>query len=412
MTNQGPEPGIVIIGGGHAGGSAAAFLRQYGYKGPLTLVGTEPLLPYQRPPLSKAWLKGEATAESLALRPARFYVQQNVETRLGVTATALDREAHRVTLSDGSTLGYTKLVLALGSRARPLALPGRNLGGVMELRTAADADRLQAALRPGARLAVVGGGFIGLEVAASAMALGASATVIEREARVLARVACPALSAFVQDYHRARGVDVRLATGVEALEGEGGQVTSIRLADGGLVPCDLALIGVGALANDGLAQAAGLDCANGIVVDLAARTSDADIYAVGDCTNRPLPMYGQMVRLESVPNAIEQAKQAAADITGRAPPMPEIPWFWSDQFDLRLQMAGLPFGATQTVLRGVPDVAGFAVFHLGADDTVLAVEAINAPADFMAGRVLVAKQKQVAPGLLADLSSDMKTLAA
>ncbi len=404
--------GIVIIGAGHAGGSAAAFLRQYGYKGPLVLVGSEPLLPYQRPPLSKAWLKGEATAESLALRPAKFYATQNVETRLGITAEAIDRAAHTVRLSDGSTLGYSKLVLALGSRARPLPLAGRDLAGVMELRTAADADQLQAALKPGARLAVVGGGFIGLEVAASAIALGAAATVIEREARVLARVASPPLSAFVQEYHRARGVDVRLATGVEALEGANGRVTGVRLADGELVPCDVALLGVGALANDGLAQAAGLDCANGITVDLAARTSDPDIYAVGDCTNRPLPMYQRMFRLESVPNAIEQAKQAAADITGRAAPMPEIPWFWSDQFDLRLQMAGLPFGATQLVLRGEPGVAGFAVFHLGPDDTVLAVEALNAPADFMAGRVLVTKQKQVAPALLADLSSDMKILAA
>ena len=408
MSNQ----GIVIIGAGHAGGSAAAFLRQYGYKGPLTLVGAEPVLPYQRPPLSKAWLKGEATAESLALRPAKFYAAQNVETRLGITATAVDRAAHSVRLSDGSTLGYAKLILALGSRARPLPLPGRDLAGVMELRTTADADRLQAALQPGARLAVVGGGFIGLEVAASAVALGASATVVEREARVLARVASPPLSAFVQEYHRGRGVDVRLATGVEALEGTNGQVTGVRLADGGLVPCDIALLGVGALANDELAQAAGLDCANGITVDLAARTSDPDIYAVGDCTNRPLPMYQRMFRLESVPNAIEQAKQAAADITGRAAPQPEIPWFWSDQFDLRLQMAGLPFGATQLVQRGAAEVAGFAVFHLGPDNTVLAVEAINAPADFMAGRILVSKQKQVAPALLADLSSDMKTLAA
>ena len=408
MSNQ----GIVIIGAGHAGGSAAAFLRQYGYKGPLTLVGAEPVLPYQRPPLSKAWLKGEATAESLALRPAKFYAAQNVETRLGISATAVDRAAHSVRLSDGSTLGYAKLVLALGSRARPLPLPGRDLAGVMELRTTADADRLQAALQPGARLAVVGGGFIGLEVAASAGALGASAPVVEREARVLARVASPPLSAFVQEYHRGRGVDVRRATGVEALEGTNGQVTGVRLADGGLVPCDIALLGVGALANDELAQAAGLDCANGITVDLAARTSDPDIYAVGDCTNRPLPMYQRMFRLESVPNAIEQAKQAAADITGRAAPQPEIPWFWSDQFDLRLQMAGLPFGATQLVQRGAAEVAGFAVFHLGPDTTVLAVEAINAPADFMAGRILVSKQKQVAPALLADLSSDMKTLAA
>ncbi len=406
------EAAIVIVGGGHAGGSAAAFLRQYGYKGPLVLVGEEPLLPYQRPPLSKAWLKGEATAESLALRPAKFYATQNVETRLGVKATAIDCAAQTVRLSDGSTLAYSKLVLALGSKARPLPIPGRELGGVLELRSAADADRLKAALQPGARLVVVGGGFIGLEVAASALALGATATVIEREARVLARVASPPLSAFVQEYHRARGVDVRLGAGVAGLEGSAGKVTGVRLADGELLPCDVALLGVGALANDDLAQAAGLTCQNGIVVDLAAKTSDPAIYAVGDCTNRPLPMYGRQHRLESVPNAIEQAKQAAADITGRAAPVPEIPWFWSDQFDLRLQMAGLPFGATQTVLRGVPDVAGFAVFQLGPDNTVLAVEAVNAPADFMAGRLLVTKQKQVAPALLADLSSDMKALAA
>ena len=403
---------IVIIGGGHAGGSAAAFLRQYGYKGPLTLIGEEAVLPYQRPPLSKAWLKGEATAESLALRPARFYAAQNVTTRLGETAVSIDPVAHTVRVADGGTLPYSKLILALGSRARPLALPGRDLAGVQELRSTLDADQLQQALKPGARLVVVGGGYIGLEVAASAVALGASVTVVEREARVLARVASQPLSAFVQGYHRARGVDLRLAAGVEALEGEAGRVTGVRLNDGTLLPCDVVLIGVGCLANDVLAQAAGLDCGHGIVVDLAARTSDPDIYAIGDCTMRPLPMYGVMHRLESVPNAIEQAKQAAADICGRFPPQPEIPWFWSDQFDLRLQMAGLPFGASQIVLRGVPDVAGFAVFHLGPDNTVLAVEAVNAPADFMAGRLLVAKQRQVTPALLADLTSNMKDLSA
>lgn len=404
---------IVIIGGGHAGGSAAAFLRQYGYKGPLVLVGSEPLLPYQRPPLSKAWLKGEATAESLALRPAKFYAAQNIETRLGVTAEALDTAAHTVRLSDGSTLGYAKLVLALGSRARPLPLPGRDLAGVLELRTAADADRVQAALKPGAKLVVVGGGFIGLEVAASAIALGAQATVLEREGRVLARVASEPLSLFVQQYHQSKGVDVRCGVGVEALEGEGGRVTGVRLADGSLLRCDVALLGVGALANDTLAQAAGIACSNGIVVDLAARTSAADVYACGDCTSRPLPYSGhRMHRLESVPNAIEQAKQAAADLTGRAAPLPELPWFWSDQFDLRLQMAGLPFGATQRVLRGSPDAPGFAVFHLGPGDEVLAVEAVNAPDSFMAGRVLAGKQKAVAPALLADLSCSLKDLAA
>ncbi len=403
---------IVIIGGGHAGGSAVAFLRQYGLKGPLVLVGEEPVLPYQRPPLSKAWLKGEATAESLALRPAKFYATQNVDVRLGVRAEAIDRAAQTVRLSDGTTLAYHKLILATGSRARPLPIPGRELAGVLELRTAADADQLQAALKPGARLVVVGGGYIGLEVAASALALGASAVVLEREARVLARVASEPFSAFVQAYHQGKGVDVRCGASVAGLEGADGRVSGVRLADGSLLPCDVALLGVGALANDGLAQAAGLECQNGIVVTLAAQTSDPAIYAIGDCTNRPQPLYQRSHRLESVPNAIEQAKQAAADITGRAPPNPELPWFWSDQFDLRLQMAGLPFGATQLVLRGTPDVAGFAVFQLGPNNAVLAVEAVNAPEMFMAGRLLAGQQKQVAPALLADLSLSLKDLAA
>ncbi len=403
---------IVIVGAGHAGGSAAALLRQYGWKGPITLVGEEPIAPYQRPPLSKAWLKGEADAASLALRPDSFYPANNVALRLATGAVAIDRGARTVALSSGETLPYDHLILALGARARKLSLPGLSLAGVLELRTVADADHLKAALRSGKRLAVIGGGYIGLEAAASARALGAEAVVIERENRVLARVACPELSNFFQDYHRAKGVDLVVDAAIEALEGTEGHVTGVRLSDGRLIACDAVLVGVGAAANEELARDAGLACDGGIVVDLAARTADPRIYAIGDCTRRPLPLYDCMGRLESVPNALEQAKQAAADLCGRPPPTPEVPWFWSDQYDLRLQIAGLPFGATETVLRGDPGSAQFAIFHLAADERLLAVEAINAAPEFMGGRMMIGKRKQIPGGKLRDMSLSMKDLAA
>ncbi len=259
---------IVIAGAGHAGGSAAAMLRQLGWTGAITLIGEEPLPPYQRPPLSKAWLTGEATAESLALRPAKFYLSATIDLRLGIRVTGIDRSAKRVALSDGETVAYDYLILALGARARRLPLPGAGLDDVLELRSAADADRLKAALRPGAKLAVIGGGYIGLEAAASARALGAEVTVIERESRVLARVACPILSEFFQTYHRAKGVAIEVNAEVATLEGADGKIAGVRLGDGRLIPCSAALIGVGAVANDELAREAGLTCHNGIVVDL------------------------------------------------------------------------------------------------------------------------------------------------
>ena len=261
---------IVIAGAGHAGGSAAAILRQLGWQGAITLIGDEPIPPYQRPPLSKAWLKGEASAESLALRPAQFYPDATIDLLLGTTLTGIDRTAKTVTISDGRTIPYDTLILALGARARRLPLPGVNLDGVLELRSAADADKLKAALRHGARLAVIGGGYIGLEAAASARALGAEVTIIERESRVLARVACPILSDFFQVFHRGQGVTIEVDAQVAALEGANGHVTGVRLGDGRLIPCDAALVGVGAVANDELAREAGLTCQNGIVVDLAA----------------------------------------------------------------------------------------------------------------------------------------------
>ncbi len=402
---------IVILGAGHGGGAVAAMLRQLGFAGEISLIGEEPIAPYQRPPLSKAWLKGEVDAEGLALRPESFYAEHDIDLRLNTRVTSIDRRRSCVVMEGEETALYTRLIIAAGARARRLNLPGLGLEGVMELRTAADADRLKAALRTGKRLAVIGGGYVGLEAAASARALGAEVTVIEMQPRVLARVACETLSAFVQGYHRDQGVVFELAAGVAALEGEAGRVSAVRLSDGRAIACDAALVGVGAAPNQELAAAAGLVCDDGIVVDGAARTSDPAIYAIGDCARRPLPLYDRMWRLESVPNVLEQAKQAAADICGTRAPTPETPWFWSDQYDLKLQIAGLPFDVAQIVTRGHPSTARFAVFHLNADNQVQAVEAVNAPPEFMAGRQLIGSRKSVAPDKLRDMSVSMKEVA-
>jgi len=405
-------PHVVIAGAGHAGGSAAAFLRQLEWPGSITLIGEEPIPPYQRPPLSKAWLKGEATAESLALRPAGFYPGAAIDLRLETRVTGLERANKTVVLSDGTAVPYDVLILATGARPRRLPISGTGLAGVLELRWAADADRLAAALRPGARLAVIGGGYIGLEVAASARALGVDVTIIECESRVLARVACPILSDFFQAFHRGQGVVIETAARVVGLEGTAGSVTGVRLGDGRLIACDAVLVGVGAMANDELARAAGLSCDNGIVVDLMAQTDDPAIFAIGDCTSRPLPLYARRGRLESVPNAIEQARQAACLICGKPPPAPEVPWFWSDQYDLRLQIAGLPFDATEIALRGDVGTAKFALFHLTGDGTVQAVEAVNASTEFMGGRKIILGRKRLTRARIEDMSVSMKELAA
>ncbi len=397
---------VLIIGAGHAGGSAAALLRQYGFDGEIVLAGEETAAPYQRPPLSKAWLKGEAGLEDLLLRPESFYAEQNIDLRTGVTATAIDAAGKAVTFADGGGETYDVLILATGSTARRLAIPGADRSDLLELRTLDDAERLKSALSPGKRLAVVGGGYVGLEAAASARALGAEAVVIERMDRVLARVASATLSAFFTNLHRRHGVEI--LTGAEVAGFEDG---GVRLADGGLIAADTVLVGVGALAREALARTAGLACENGVVVDESARTSDPSIYAIGDVTHRPIPVHsGRMHRLESVPNALEQAKQAAAAIVGRAAPAPEVPWFWSDQYDVKLQIAGLPFDADHQVVRGDPASGAFAVFHLQGD-RIVCVEAVNAPAEFMGGRLLIGKGTPVDTALLADPSISIKAVA-
>ncbi|KQP47881.1 ferredoxin reductase [Brevundimonas sp. Leaf280] len=398
---------VLIIGAGHAGGSVAAFLRQYGHEGPIVLAGEEGAPPYQRPPLSKAWLKGEADLEALLLRPLSFYAEQNIDFRASMVAVAVDPDAKTVVFDDGSSETYDILVLATGSMARKLPVPGGDHSDLLELRTMKDAERLKAVLGPGKRLAVVGGGYVGLEAAASARALGAEAVVIERAPRVLARVASETLSAFFTAQHRAHGVEILTNAEVVAVARDG-----VTLADGSVVSADAVLVGVGALACDALARSAGLTCDDGVVVDAEARTSDPAIFAIGDMTRRPIPVHGGVHhRLESVPNALEQAKQAAAAIVGRAGPTPEVPWFWSDQYDVKLQIAGLPFDADRQVVRGDPTASGFAVFHLNGD-RIVCVEAVNAPPEFMAGKQLIAKATPVDVDKLADPAVSMKAVAA
>lgn len=398
---------VVIIGAGHAGGSAAAFLRQYGFEGEIVMVGSEPLAPYQRPPLSKAWLKGEADGDSLLLKAPAFYPEHHIDLRLATVAKAIDRDARTVALAGGESVSYDYLILATGSVTRKLPIPGADHPANLELRTAADADRVKAALTPGRKLIVVGGGYIGLEVAASARALGCEATIIERESRVLARVASEPLSAFFERLHRERGVEIRNNIRVDRFE-DGKRVV---LADGEVLEGDALLFGVGALANDALAAASGLGCSNGIIVDAEARTSDRHVFAIGDCSFRPLALYQAEARLESVPNALEQAKQAAAAIAERPAPAPEVPWFWSDQYEIKLQIAGLPYGVDQLVLRGDPDQNRFGVFHM-AGHVIQAVEAVNAPQEFMGGKLLIGRRAPVDLGKLADPAVSMKEVAA
>jgi len=399
---------VVIVGAGHAGGSAAALLRAAAFEGEILLVGEEPVAPYQRPPLSKAWLKGEVDLDSLLLRPDSYYAEQNITLRTGVLAVSISPEARTVSFSDGSAETYDALILATGSTARHLAVPGADRPDLIELRTSADAERLKSRLGKGRRLVIVGGGYVGLEAAASARALATEVVLLERLDRVLKRVASKPLSAFFTERHRAAGVDIRLGVEVSAFE-DGG----VRLSNGERVEADTILVGVGALANDSLARAAGLDCdpagSGGIVVDENARTSDPDIYAIGDVTLRPIPVHICRMRLESVPNALEQARQAAYAIVGRAQAAPEVPWFWSDQYDVKLQIAGLPLEADRTLVRGEPATGRFAVFHL-AGDRIVCVEAVNAPPEFMAGKQLIQRRTPVDVVRLADLTVSMKAV--
>ncbi|MBV9549355.1 MAG: FAD-dependent oxidoreductase [Alphaproteobacteria bacterium] len=397
---------IVIIGAGQAGCQAVQSLRAEGFTGAITMVGDEAYPPYQRPPLSKAYLQGQLERPRLFLKPDAFYAEAGCDLLLNISATAIDRVARTVELSDGRKLAYDKLLLTTGGHVRKLRCPGAELPGIFYLKTIADVDALQAAFLPAARIAIVGAGYIGLEVAAVGAKRGLQVTVFEAMDRVMARAVSPVLSEFFAAEHVKAGVTLKLNTGVEGFEGEG-KVERIR-AGGRLYDCDLVLVGIGVLGNDELARAAGLNCSDGIVVDRNARTSDPVIYAAGDCT-RHYGREGGELRLECVQNAIDQAKHAAMAMAGKPKDYSEVPWFWSDQYDLKLQIAGLARPTDTPVLRGNPASRKFSVFHL-REGKVAAVEAVNAGQDYMIGRKLIAEGRAVEACRLADFSISIKNL--
>jgi 3-phenylpropionate/trans-cinnamate dioxygenase ferredoxin reductase component len=400
---------VVIVGAGQAASQLVASLRTEGYTGTITVVGDEPYIPYQRPPLSKAFLAGDLARERLFIKPEEFYAEARCHLMLNTRAVAIDRARKVVKLTDDLELNYTALALATGSRVRQLPLPGGDLPGTFYLRGIADVEQLQNRIAPGSRIVIIGAGYIGLEVAAVAVKRGLKVTVLEALPRVMARAACPEVSTFYQDTHRKAGVDIRLNTKLEAIE-KNGDALMVRTSEGSL-PADTVLIGVGIVPNVELATVAGLKVDNGIVVDQFGRTDDPSIYALGDCANLPCTYApGGRVRLECVQNAIDQAKHVAANISGKPKPYNEVPWFWSDQYDLKLQMAGLHGTTGQLVIRGNPADRGFAAFHL-EDGVIVAVEAVNAAPEYMMGRRLIAARARVAPERLADKAVPMKDMA-
>ncbi len=401
-------PKFVVLGGGHAAGQAVASLRQDGFDGEIDLIGEEPCLPYQRPPLSKQYLSGEHTIERVYLRAATFYDERKVTLHLGVRGERIDPVAHTVTLSTGATLPYDKLLIATGSRARLLSIEGSNLPGVHYLRTIADVDAIRAAFGTAKRVTIAGGGYIGLEVAAVAKTAGLAVTVLEMEDRILKRVTTKAMSTFYHGLHTGRGVDVRTNTKVSGFAGNG-RVEAVLTAAGERIPADLVIVGVGIIPNVEVAAAAGIACDNGIVVDDHCRTSAPDIYAAGDCTNHPNALLGRRLRLESVPNAMEQARVATTNMNGGDATYASIPWFWSDQYELKLQMVGFSSDGDQAVVRGDPGVNQFATFYL-KNGVVVAVDAVNSPREFMASRQMVDKKSRPDPAKLADPKVALKEL--
>ncbi|MBB4686683.1 NAD(P)/FAD-dependent oxidoreductase [Amycolatopsis jiangsuensis] len=393
---------VLVVGAGQSGFQTAASLRDKGFTGQVVLIGDEPGVPYQRPPLSKAYLEGTAGDEQLRLRPEDFFAEKDIRLVPGRVA-AVDRAAARVRLEDGTELAYDHLVLATGARNRTLPVPGADLEGVLMLRTRDDADRLRESLEAAKDVVVIGGGFIGLEFAAHA---GRPVTVVEAQDRLLARVASPEISEFFAGHHREAGHTVLLGTGVTALHGEG-RVESVELSDGRRLPADLVVVAVGVLPETTLAEQAGLDVANGVVVDEHLRTGDPRIFAIGDCASFPCVQAGSVTRLESVQNAVDQARSVAAAITGAPAPYDSLPWFWTDQTGAKLQIAGILAAADRTVVTGDREAGKFSVLSF-RDDVLIAVESVNRPPDHIAARRLFTAEPHPAYADLAADSFDLK----
>ncbi len=399
---------IVVVGAGQAGASLVARLRASGHTGPLALIGAEPDPPYQRPPLSKAYLKGEMARERLWLRPLSFYDEGGIELITGARVEAIDREGKLVVLADGRQRPYDLLALTTGSLPRRLpAALGGDLDGVFVMRSLADADALAAAVRPGMPALIAGGGYIGLEGAAVLADKGLKVTLIELAPRILARVAAPATADYFRALHAGHGVDIREGVGVAGLTAAGGRVSGVELADGTVIPADVVLAGIGITPDTALAEAAGLDVADGILVDAAGRTSDPAIYAAGDCTR--FPWRGGTVRLESVPNAIDQGEAVAEAMLGSGAGYLARPWFWSDQYEVKLQIAGLNAGWERTVVRPGVREGSQSVWYF-AGERLLAVDAMNDPRAYMTGKRWIEAGVSPDPAALADPAVDLKTL--
>ena len=410
------EDRVVIIGASHSAAQACASLRQLGWEGGITLVSDEPHLPYHRPPLSKAYMSGEQAIEDILIRPPEAYAQMDVDLRLGVRAEAIDREAKTVRLEGGEALPYTKLILATGARVRKLPIPGAELPGVFYLRDQSDALAIQGEIAPGRKAVVIGGGYIGLEVAASLRKAGMKVTVLEAMERILQRVTVPEMSAFYRRVHAEEGVRIR--EGVQAIRiresGTGLAVVTERQTFG----ADIVVVGIGVVPNTELAEDAGLHVGDpdkresGIRVDAHGRTNDPDIYAIGDVAWHYSPIYDRHMRVESVPNATEMAKTVAGHIVqgDSAKTHGALPWFWSDQFDLKLQIAGLSDGATDSVVRGDLEAGrSVAVFHFDGD-RLIAVDAVNDPRSFMFAKMTIPKGAKLDKSRLGDVGADLKSL--
>jgi len=399
---------IVIVGAGHAAGQVMATLRQKKYVGKIVLIGEEEHYPYQRPPLSKKFLAGELAVERLYVKPPSFYDNPDIELHLGTRVARIDIASKTVTDVDNNAYDYEALIIATGARVRKLDVPGSGLAGVHYLRNIQDVTALHEYMHEGKRLVIIGGGYIGLEVAAVAASKGLHVTVIEMADRVMSRVVSEQVSEFYQAEHRRHGVNLMLSVGFAGFSG-GAALEQVELTDGTMVAADFALICIGVLPNVELAEDAGLEVDNGIRVDDHCRTSDASVYAIGDCTNHPNSLLGQRLRLESVHNALEQAKTVARNICGEDLQYAQVPWFWSDQYDLKLQIAGISHGYDRTVLRGDPANRAFSCLYL-RDEQLIAIDSINSPKDFMQSKALIGSHAVISPDTLADVDVALKDM--
>ena len=397
-----------MIGAGQAAIQCIETLRKKGFGGRIDLVGEEIHLPYQRPPLSKKYLAGELAADRLTLRHPNYFDEQRITRHLGCRAVSIDRSASKVTLDDGQTLEYDALVLATGSLPRKLGLPGSDIAGVHSLKDIADADRVRSEIHPGRRAVIIGGGYIGLETAATLRHLGMEVTVLEMADRVMNRVVAEPVSRYFEAEHAGHGTQLLLRCSVTALHGDAsGRVCAVETA-AGRIEAPLVIVGIGVIANDTLARSAGLACENGIIVDEYCRTSDPAIYAIGDCSNHPSLRYGRRVRLESVDNAFEQGTTAALNILGQAQPHDRVPWFWSDQYHHKLLIIGLSQGHDRVVLRGNPKDHAFSCCYLKNDGELLAIDTVNQAKDQMAARKLIAARAKLDADRAADISIPLK----